>query len=392
MPNPTAAKPTGNFAEWLSTASTVGELTRCFSQMPSNGSMRDVVGNVLAEPHMGPVNGVTAAASGGLGHPPAAVAGGFAPPGSGISDVSWKFGAGTTGLRFPARGWSTLAYPHTFWAVIKPVYGPGPVQRVIPLMGNGADTFFHGVALQVTTAGVITVGRYYGANTASTATLTSGKWYLVAMTHVSSTSCLFNVYCYDDQAYVTPSGTGTSLTVTAPAASNSDLLFNPYFNYDGYGNVAFIGEAHSLGVSDGTFDPAVNGYFAALVADPCAPARGTYTATGTLAAGGITSWDATTSAVTVQSNRPTLGAAGDQNRYQYRLHRSTTPSFTPGVGTQLGSLQSSPVLVDSTAAASTSYFYKVEQTDGASTVYSTTATANSTQASGRLTRGISSSA
>lgn len=380
MANPTTAKPTTRFAELLGTAATVGELMRCFDPMLASGNPRDVVGNVAGEPFCG--NGGM-----GTGHPPALVPGAFTF--NGLSDPVYRFTAGSTSIRYPSRGWAALALNRTFFLVFRPLATAGPTSRQIPIWGTGADNGFSGIGVSVSTAGVITLGRYASqAVTSSTVTLTSGKTYLVSMTRVTTTTALFNVYCYDDQAYLTPAGTGTTVAVTNEAAGSApDAVLNPGVQSNGYDLSAFIGDVYTCGLSDATFDPATNGYFAALVADPCAAARGSYTSTGALAAGGVTMWDETTGAVTVHSNRPTLGAAGDQDRYQYRLHRGALSGFTPDATTRIGALQNSPVLTDATAAAGTSYWYKAEQTDGTTTVYSTTATTNHTQTSGRLSKG-----
>ncbi len=256
MANPTTAKPSTNFAEWLSTASTVGELSKCTVPMMASGGMRDVVGNILGEPWIG-ISGH------GTGHPPALVLGAFTF--NGLSDPVYRFTAGTTGVRFPNRGWSSLSNNRTTWAVFKPVYTAGPIARTVAVWGSGVDARFEGIGLSISTAGVITVGRYYGSSgfTSSTVTLTSGKTYLVSITVVSTTLNLINVYCYDDQAYVTPSGTGTSFAVTSSTVTAlPDACINQGGTFDGYGGCGFYGDMHSCGLSDATYDPATNAYFA----------------------------------------------------------------------------------------------------------------------------------
>lgn len=389
MSYPTSAKPTTNFVEQLTTAGQVGADMQCFCPMLANGAHRDIVGNIIAVPASGPVpvgSGGGGGLSGGSGHPPAINPTGFNY--SGVTDCTWKFGCGTAGISFKGRGWTSLVNNRSFGILCKPVSFVSGTAKTIPLLGNGRDGFFHGIGLSISTAGVITLGRYYGGSvTSSTVTLTSGHWVYITLTHVTSTSCLVNVYDFDAGAYLTPSGTGTTFSVTAPAVSNGDAVLNPGVNFDALGNIGFIGEVHSFWLSNDTFDPAQNGYFAALLADPSGPARGSYTGTGTLTPGGITDWDSTTTTITVNSNRPTGGVAGDQDRYQYALYRSTFANFTPSPANQVVGWQASPQLIDTTAVPGVNYFYQVGQTDGTSTVYSGTSTTNYQQVGGRLSRG-----
>jgi hypothetical protein len=111
--------------------------------------------------------------------------------------------------------------------------------------------------------------------------------------------------------------------------------------------------------------------------------RGDYTHTDTR-------WDTwgydvtapTLTADTVQVTTPTLGTvtsssvalsiataiSGGTAPYSSQLYRSTDPSFTPGVGTAIGSPVSgtTPSFTDSTVSANTEYWYKVVVTDSTS--------------------------
>jgi hypothetical protein len=84
----------------------------------------------------------------------------------------------------------------------------------------------------------------------------------------------------------------------------------------------------------------------------------------------------------VQATTPTLGAvtsssvalsiataiSGGTAPYSSQLHRSTDPSFTPGVGTAIGSpvTGTTPSFTDSTVSSNTLYWYKVVVTDSTS--------------------------
>jgi hypothetical protein len=375
MANPTTAKPTGNFAEWDSTAGTIGAAMRCFIAPLANGSVRDVVGNVVAEPFAG-----TYTAQPAFAHPPATVANAFTF--GGLSDSVIRFKCGTMPLKVTGRGFSGgQAYPRTFFAVFKPLSAPRDVAVNVGVVTTDSVGWPQGLGYQIGTNGSITIGDVLGISFGNSGiTLTSGKTYAVAMTYTSATGRLMQVYCYDDQAYVTTQATGT--TYTGPSlnnTTNSDCVIGSC--YTGY---PFYGDIYCGGLHDGTFDPATNTFFDDFMRDPYKPARGTYAGGGALTAGGIVGWDETTSVIVVVSNRP---AGGTPASYQFALHRSTTPGFTPSAGTRVVPLQSSPVLTDATAVAGTTYHYKVEQTDGTNTVYSTTASTNRQQVGRRLSKG-----
>lgn len=391
MANPTTAKPTGPFRQWTNTAATVGELLRCYDPMLGDGPARDVVGNVLAVPSVG-------TAGHGTGHPPERIPGGFT--GGGLSEASYRFRSGTTALVYTDRGWTTatIPLPHTIFAVIKVEAAAGPVARNVPLFGNGSLVVGQWVGYQVSTAGVITLGRFANSNTnffnvtfsSASITLTSGEWYLVAITNTSTTASIWQVYNYTDQAYITTQATGNTVTHTAystPGTSTTagpDAVFNPAVGYNTFENDCFVGEVACFGLSTATWNPATNGYFAAMVADPWVVARTADAGGGALTAKGVVAWDETTGGIHLRSNLPSGGTAGAK---QCCFHRSTVPSFTPNIDTRLSSLGNNWEFVDTTALAGVNYWYKSEQYDGTTTVYSTTATSNSTQTCGRLSRG-----
>lgn len=89
---------------------------------------------------------------------------------------------------------------------------------------------------------------------------------------------------------------------------------------------------------------------------------------------GTASW---TSATNAAINLSATAASGGTAPYTYQWHRSTTSGFTPGGGNALSGA-TSLTLSDTTAAASTNYFYKLVSTDSA------TATVTSNQVAGRL--------
>ncbi len=358
---------------------------RCMLPLMASGNPRDVVGGILAEPYHG-------FSGNGTGHPPALQASAFTF--NSLTDPTYKVTAGSTVLRVPGRGWANNNFPRTVWMVVKPWANANTATaRSIYVWGSGNDTIPQQLGWTISTAGVITLFFARGiVQDSSSITLTSGKTYLIACTLTSATGRLWQVYSYDDQAYVTTQATGSSTTGSSIASvtSNADAYLNGMSVFDGYTTINPQCEVYACGLTTETMDPATNAYFAALVADPNVTARGTYTSTGTLAPAGICLWDTTTTSITVHSNRPTLGAAGDQNRYQYALHRSTSPWTADPVSsaTRVTSLQASPVLVDTTAVANTQYYYCVEQYDGTSTVYSTSATTtNSKQVYAQLSKG-----
>jgi hypothetical protein len=344
--------------------------------------MHDVVGNVQGVPYAG--DNVH-----GTGHPPELVSNAFTF--NSLSDPVYRFRAGSTAVRFPGRGWDTTvaatltASPRTLGIIVKPWANANAAGATTTHMwGSGNNTLGTALAYQVSTAGVITLGLMQATTFASSSiTLTSGKTYAITCTITSSTGRLWNVYCYDDLAYVTNSSTGNSVTSAALTlvSQNQDAYLNPCPSFDSTLNTPMTADVYTAFISFATFDPATNSYFANFIDDPCGSARGTYTVTGTLAATTCANWDTTRTSVTIQSNRPSLGAAGGVTRYSYRLHRGTVPNFTPDASTRVTSLQSSPVLVDTTLQAGVTGWYSVEQTDGTTTVYSTN------QVPARLSRG-----
>lgn len=382
MANPTTAKPTN--PEWVNTASTVGELMQFFVSFSANGQVRDIVSNTLGIPLANSVGQ-------GSGHTPILVPAAFTF--NSLSDPVSRIGPGTMEVRFPGRGFgNSVTYPIGFLAVFKPFgnrWSASASPRTCCLIGSGRDGGGYSLGYQIGTgAGAITLGFIRQSNFHSSGiTLTSGKTYLVGLTLTSTTGRLWNVYCYDDQSYVTNSSTGTSTTDSALSLeSQNDAAFNHQINWNGHINPDPICDVHCIGIHTGTFDPATNGYFAALLADPCVAARGTYAGGGALVAGNCCLWDTTTTAISVLSNRPTGGTPAS---YQYALHRSTSPWAAAPVSsaTRIVSLQSSPLLSDTTASAGQTYWYVVEQYDGTSTVYSTAAAVLPQQVSGRLSKG-----
>jgi hypothetical protein len=379
MPNPTIGKPVGPFTELVSTPGTIGELARCYVPLLANSPPRDVAGNVIGVPHSG-------TGGHGLGHAPELVPDAFAF--NGHSDPALRFKVGSTAVKFPGRGFTATTVGRTMWAIFKPVYtqNKSMARRVI-VAGSGHSDNFNGIGLMIWDNDTTINLGYFNISTVwqSGITITSGKTYAVSISNVSSNQWLLNAYCYDDDVYLTPSGTGTLFATGEPDTNPSAMAsINPGPQFNGTSYPSFNGDVVAFGLSNGTFDPAINGYFAALIADPAVAARGVNAGGGALTAGGITNWDATTDHVVIHSNRPSGGTPAG---YQYRLHGSQTPSFVPGVGTRIGALQSSPVFTDITITADETRWYRVEQTDGTSTVYSTTATTNQTQVSGRRTRG-----
>ncbi len=385
MANPTTAKPTSLTTEWTNSGAGTSMRAGCIFQ--GAGPPRDFVGNKLLYGSIGQYGH-------GTGHAPARVAAGFTL--SSLSDPTYKFTPGSQALVLSGAGWGAgPTDPRTLWIMFKPVAYPGPVARNVPLWGNGSRSTGQWIGYTVGTDGVITLGQFNNANSnfanatftsPTTINLTSGSWYLVSMTFTSTTGRLWNVYNFTTQAYVTVAGTGLAQAgATSYTTPNlTDLCLNPGIGFNSYENVGFTGEVYACGASDVTWSPATNTYFADHVADPCVGARSANAGGGALTAGGIRLWDETTTAITIHSNRPSGGTAGS---YQFRLHRSSSPSFTPDSTTRVGSLQASPVFVDTTAGADTNYFYKVEQYDGTDTVYSTTATTDYSQTAGRLSKG-----
>jgi hypothetical protein len=352
MPNPTSGPPSGAFAEWLSTGGTVGEKMQAAIVPLVDGPLRDVVGSVIAIPFIGSVRN-------GLAHP-SGVQSGLFSAGS-ITAPALRVRHGDPAYYIPGRGLASTAVPRTFFAVFKPRAGILPAARLTHVFGCNETNATTGICYNTTTAGVIQLVECYGTGSqASTGvTLANDKWYAVAITYNSGTSRLVQVYNLTDQAYVTTEATGATYTGLNPSHGTVSVTINAFC----VGNFDLAAAC----LYNGTMDPATNGHFATLVADPWAAMRGTYAGGGTMTGTSMVSYDQTTTTVYFHANRP---AAGTPAGYQYRLHRSTTtPNFTPSGGTALGSLQSSPLLSDATLAAGTTGFYKLEQTDGTTTTY-----------------------
>jgi hypothetical protein len=388
---PLTAKPAGSFTEWTSTGGTVGAALRCFDPLLPNGPARDVVGRVLGRPAFGS-NGH------GTGHAPVRIPNGFVS--GAYSAASYRFTSGTTSLIYPDRGWTTSNIPstHTIFCLIKPEAAAGPVARNVTVFGNGSMIVGQWIGYQVATNGTITLGRYTNSNTnfnnvlfsSASITLTSGKWYLIAMTNTTTTSSIWQVYNFTDAAYVTTQATGNSVMHTAiatpgtGATAGPDAAVNPGVGYNSYEQDCFLGEVACFGLSEVTWSPVTNSFFADMVDDPFRAARTADAGGGALTASGVLTWDATTGGIHLRSNMPTGGVAGSK---QVRWHRSSTPSFTPSESTRLTTLGDHWEHEDTTAAPGRNYWYKSEQFDGTSTVYSTSSSTGSTQTSGRLSKG-----
>lgn len=379
MANPTLAKPTGYFAHYIPITGTVSATAICDLPLLGSGCIRDSVRNVLGEPWIG-YGGL------GFGHPPQVISTGFNV--AGLSDPSYKFSAGTTSIRIPDAGWGvTQPTPRTFWCVYKPYNSrnntPTHFARII---ANGADVNIYGLGYSVTSGGIITVGYVGSTFVSSNVILTGDRWYIMSMTHPNNSTALFNVYSYTDQQYLTPStGITISLGGSTIGSTIPDIVINPS---NGTSTALtyrqMLGELYACGVTTGTFDPQLNNFFSGMIVDPCQVSRNTYTGGGPLLAGGCCTWDTTPNSIIINSNKPSGGANSPS---QFRLHRSTVPSFTPTGSTAISELQYSPQLIDINATSGVNYYYRVEQTDGLSTVYSTTATSNQKQAVGRLSLG-----
>jgi hypothetical protein len=374
MANPTTAKPAGPFTEKVNTVSTVGELMKCQVPLLANSSFYCPFLGVLAEPEMSRVGG-------GTGHAPILDSTGFT--GGGLTDPCYKFGVGTLGLRVAGAGWTgTPTNPRTIWCVIKPLAGNRVFQRTNSVLFVGDEaSIAYGIGLRISTAGVITLGSMVPAFTTSGLTLASGKWYLIALTYTSTTGRLWNVYNFTDQAYVSTQATGTSSTDGAAysvALAVNHLVFNPRHLLDTINNDdGFTGSLYTFGSHTGTFDPAQNSYFAALVTDPMVAVRGALTGGGTLLSGGVTKFGEY-----IHCNRPTGGVQGS---YAFELYGPGDSGFTPAAGTLIAPAQSSPVF--SLPASTTNGFYKAGNYDGTSRVYSTTALAGKTQTPANSSKG-----
>lgn len=351
MPNPTIGPPSGAFAEWLNTGGTVGELMQAAICPLVGGPLRDVVGNAIAIPFVG-------ASLAGLAHPSGVQAGLF--DAGGITAPALRIRHRDPAYYIPGRGLATTAVPRTFFAVFKPRAGALPAARLTHVFGCNETNATTGICYNTTTAGVIQLVECFGANQAATGvTLTTDKWYAVAITYNSGTSRVVQVYNLTDQAYVTTEATGATYTGLNPSHGVVSISINAFCT----GNFDLAAAC----LYNGTMDPATNSHFATLVADPWAAMRGTYSGGGTMTGTSMVAYDQTTTTVYFHANRP---ASGTPAGYQYRLHRSTTtPNFTPSGGTALGSLQSSPLLSDATLAVGIEGYYKLEQTDGTTTTY-----------------------
>lgn len=373
MANPTTAAPTDQWPVAVTTSSTVGELARV--DLPFNKEpYRCTVSNLLCRPYIG-----AGGTANGSGYQPV-----FNSTGFSAGDVSNQpcitFKAGSSALVLPARGFSdTLPSGRTIWCGFRLRYGSQPVARTVCIIGSGSGTQHHGLAAQIATNGTITLGAFSSQFSSASVTISRDKWYLAALTYVSTgTTRILQVYNWTDQAYVTTQATGASFTGVAASNDNTQgsnqFILNPH---PGASLFPLIGDVVACGLNTGTMDPATNAYFAALVADPWVISRGgNYAGGGSIsAAGGIENISKESGKIRIGCNRPTGGTVAS---YQFRLHRSTTPGYTPDSGTQLGSLQSSPILEDSTPQSNTVYYYEVEQTDGSTTVYSNAAPGSST--------------
>lgn len=382
MANPTTAKPSATtyFPDPVTTGGTIGATARC--DLPFNTPLyRCSVSNILAKPFGSPTSGT------GTGYPPVFNATGFT-----FGDVSNQpcvtFGAGSTALVVENRGFASLSADRTIWITFRVRMGSSPVQSWYNLWGHGADSGFHGIAINVAANGTITLGVHSGVFTSSTHTITRDKIYTVSVTYVSTgTTRLVNIYNHTDQAFVTPQATGTSFTGgAAGATSYPHAILNSggsSLTSNSFGCAIF--DVYACGLNTATFDPNTNGNFATLIADPCVVSRGTYAGGGAIsAAGGVVNASKNATEIQIHANRSTGGTVAG---YQFRLHRSPTAGFTPSADTRIGSLQTSPILVDTTAEPNTSYWYRSEQTDGSTTVYSTTASTNYTSVQGRLPKG-----
>lgn len=382
---PTTAKPTATFNAWDNSG--FGALLRC--QWIGNATdFRDPVGNVLWEDHVPRIGGC------GLGYPAQNLAEWSA--GDVVNDYCLRFTAGSHAKRSPSRGWAdaVTASVRSIACVFEPWVEAGVTNRTCPVYSNGIDnTIGYGIAVQVAASnGAITLGSHVGGTfNSSGITLARDKKYVVILTYTSGTGRAWQVYNWTDQVWVTVNGTPTTSTDSGtPSVSTlPDAVINACTSYDGVSVDAFVGRVYTAFHYDGDLRASTNGtiqgYVDALVADPMNAVRGAIASGGALVAAGITAGKNSPTLQGLISSRPTGGAS---TAYQFRWHRSTTPlPPSPDASTLITAFSSSPTHDDTTRAPGVRYYYKCEQTDGTSTVFSTTAASNSTQLVSLARRG-----
>jgi hypothetical protein len=227
----------------------------------------------------------------------------------------------------------------------------------------------NGLAVSISTAGVITLGLYRSQVFFSSGiTLTVDTWYAIAVTIAGASglgSRLFMVYDYTAQGLTEAGAALTDATAYAAgtighaqingwpgaAATYLDPATNPF-----YGDIA------CFGLFAETWDSTANDHFAQFYADPWALSRGAaYSSANadTPTAGSITAIG-TAAGIQLSASRPATGTTG----YTYQWYRATTSGFTPGVGNALSGATSTTLNhLDTTAVAGTPSFYKLIASD-----------------------------
>ena len=376
MANPTTTPPT--VPEWDSAANPNLQFMAPLTE--TTGGPRDIVGNKIGKQYCG---------YGTMSSGPWPTCPGDTV--SGVAFNSYRFQWGDRAIRWYRIGWASgTSVPNRTIALVfrvrtpqaANIYSMGTLQQQIFGCTDSQSNF--SLAIQISTAGVITLGHVRGGGGqfgTFSRTLVPDRWYAVALTLTSATGRILNLYDYTAQAADAQASSTDSLSITIGSANNSFTLNNGHTT-----NSGLIEVACALAANE-TWDSGSNTRFADFYADPWLWARGSYTsAGGTLTAGHAEHCYSDTSAVVLTCSRPTQGVngtAGTAYTYQWYYH-DTEPDFSPPSEGTLIAGATSRTLVDTSIPADTNRYYKCVQSDGTSSVATVVCPARKPRGSLRL--------
>ena len=303
---------------------------------------------------------------------------------------SMRFAHGDQALRYRGTGFgasppATRTFPFVFRPRFAPTYGTAKVSLI---GGNGAGSQTHGPGINVTAAGVITLGLirsggFSGANTPLV--LTNGHDYAGAV-EVSSTGRNYYLYDYTTQALVSGAGgnAGTDATALQNSANDADLVISGAgVNTSGYEGA--LGDFSFFGLDGRAWDSTI---FAAFYADPWGIIRGTYApGAGTLVTGFAATWRNTTTDINASCSRATSGASSGAYTRQWQL--AFEPDFSDAAN--VAGATGKNVAIPRSSVGDRIPYLRCITSDGAASVTSTgpkivgVASVNPT---GRIARGI----